>query len=40
LMFGSQSLLTHAENFYLLKIRLNLFEISKSALKFENLIYI
>ena len=27
-----------AENFYVLKIRLNLFEISKQVLKFENLI--
>jgi hypothetical protein len=29
---------TNAQNFYLLKIRLNLFEISNIVLKFENLI--
>ena len=28
----------NAENFYVLKIHLNLFEISKQVLKFENLI--
>ena len=29
---------TNAQNFYLLKIRLNLFEISNTVLKFKNLI--
>ena len=31
---------SHAQNFYLLKIRLNLFEISHLVLKFENLMEI
>ena len=37
---GVISAMTHAQNFYLLKIYLNLFEISNRVLKFENLIEI